>query len=67
MGTTCIPVEDSCYSCWYMAKPIQYCKVKKEKKKDQLKNLNIYSKIYRIKAKHFKALKSSDLGNVLIG
>ena len=22
----CIPVADS---CWYMAKPIQYCKVKK--------------------------------------
>ena len=26
MGNTCIPVADS---CWYMAKPIQYCKVKK--------------------------------------
>ena len=25
---TCIPVADS---CWYMAKPIQYCKVKKIK------------------------------------
>ena len=25
MGNTCIPVADS---CWYMAKPIQYCKVK---------------------------------------
>jgi len=24
MGNTCIPVVDS---CWYMAKPIQYCKV----------------------------------------
>ena len=24
MGNTCIPVADS---CWYMAKPIQYCKV----------------------------------------
>ena len=30
MGNTCIPVADS---CWYMAKPIQYCKVKKLKKK----------------------------------
>ena len=29
MGNTCIPVADS---CWYMAKPIQYCKVKKKKK-----------------------------------
>ena len=26
MGNTCIPVADS---CWYMAKPIQHCKVKK--------------------------------------
>ena len=26
MGNTCIPVADS---CWYMAKAIQYCKVKK--------------------------------------
>ena len=26
MGNTCISVVDS---CWYMAKPIQYCKVKK--------------------------------------
>ena len=26
MGNTCTPVADS---CWYMAKPIQYCKVKK--------------------------------------
>ena len=26
MGNTCIPVVDA---CWYMAKPIQYCKVKK--------------------------------------
>ena len=29
MGNTCIPVADS---CWYMAKPIQYCKVKKKKR-----------------------------------
>ena len=26
MGSACIPVADS---FWYMAKPIQYCKVKK--------------------------------------
>ena len=26
MGNTCVPVVDS---CWYMAKSIQYCKVKK--------------------------------------
>ena len=26
MGNTCIPVADS---FWYMAKPIQYCEVKK--------------------------------------
>ena len=30
MGNTCIPVVDS---FWYMAKAIQYCKVKKKKKK----------------------------------
>ena len=30
MANTCIPVADS---CWYMAKPIQYCKVKKFLKK----------------------------------
>ena len=29
MGNTCISVVDS---CWYMAKPIQYCKVKKQNK-----------------------------------
>ena len=29
MGNTCIPVVDSFQ---YMAKPIQYCKVKKQKK-----------------------------------
>ena len=29
MGSTCIPMADS---FWYMAKPIQYCKVKKKKK-----------------------------------
>ena len=29
MGNTCIPVADSFQ---YMAKPIQYCKVKKKKK-----------------------------------
>jgi len=28
MGNTCTPVADS---CWCMAKPIQYCKVKKKK------------------------------------
>ena len=30
MGNMCIPVADSCL---YMAKPIQYCKVKKQNKK----------------------------------
>ena len=33
---TCIPVADS---FWYMAKPIQYCKVKKEKKKESACNM----------------------------
>ena len=31
MGNTCTPVVDS---CWCMAKPIQYCKVKKKKDKN---------------------------------
>ena len=35
MGNTCIPVADS---CWYMAKPIQYCKVKKIKLKKKTLN-----------------------------
>ena len=30
MGNTCTPMVDA---CWFMAKPIQYCKVKKRKKK----------------------------------
>ena len=30
MGNTCTPMADSCQ---YMAKPIQYCKVKKNKNK----------------------------------
>ena len=34
MGNTCIPVADA---CWYMAKPIQYCKVKKIKYKKKKK------------------------------
>jgi len=32
MGNTCIPVADS---FWYMAKPIQYCKVKLKKKRKE--------------------------------
>jgi len=35
MGNTCIPVADS---FWYMAKPIQYCKVKKNLLKNKFKN-----------------------------
>ena len=35
MGNMCIPVVDS---CWCMAKPIQYCKVKKNKNKTINKN-----------------------------
>ena len=27
MGNMCMPMADS---CWYMAKPTQYCKVKKK-------------------------------------
>ena len=46
MGNTCIPVADS---FWYMAKPIQYCKVKKLKKEKKvfftlgaIKKKNVY-------------------------
>ena len=35
MGYTCIPVADS---FWYMAKPIQYCKVKIKLKKELIKS-----------------------------
>ena len=35
MGNMCIPVADS---CWYMAKPVQYCKVKKKLKKRKLRS-----------------------------
>ena len=41
MGKTCIPVADS---CWCMAKPKQYCKVKKKKKRDCDDSLSIRSK-----------------------
>ena len=33
MGNTCIPVVDSCL---YMAKPIQYCKLKNKIKKKKM-------------------------------
>jgi len=58
MGNTCIPVADS---CWYMAKPIQYCKVKqifkkwKKKKilkippKNLLELINKFSKVIEYK------------------
>ena len=35
MGNTCIPMADS---FWYMAKPIQYCKVKLNKIKKKRKH-----------------------------
>ena len=40
MGNMCTPMADS---CWCMAKPIQYCKVKKKKK---FKNKNIKKILY---------------------
>ena len=39
MGNICTPVADSC-QC--MAKPIQYCKVKKKKKKIFYRGLDLY-------------------------
>ena len=47
MGNTCIPVADS---FWYMAKPRQYCKVKKN-------NKNIKKKLY---AHKFDNLEETD-------
>ena len=40
MGNTCIPVADS---CWYMAKPIQYCKLKIKKSHSKRKNLKFFA------------------------
>ena len=40
LENTCIPVADS---CWYMTKPIQYCKVKKFFLKLKKKKLNKHS------------------------
>ena len=40
MGNTCTPVVDA---CWYMAKPIQYCKVKKNNNKKIKKNKRNFS------------------------
>ena len=39
MGNTCIPVADS---FWYMAKPIQYCKVKLKKKRKHEKKKSYF-------------------------
>ena len=43
MRKTCTPVADS---CWCMAKPIQYCKVTKKKKKPLTKPPSIFNKNY---------------------
>ena len=47
-GNLCIPVVDS---CWCMAKPIQYCKVKKKKKKKK-KLLSITPSQWRLWNRH---------------
>ena len=36
MGNMCTPVADA---CWYMAKPIEYCKVKKNNNNIKIKKL----------------------------
>ena len=43
MGNTCIPVADS---FWYMAKPIQYCKVKKKKKKKSFSESHLAVRLF---------------------
>ena len=50
MGNMRIPVADS---CWYMAKPIQYCKVKNEKKEKKKKDSLYYTQI-KINKNKFK-------------
>ena len=55
MGNTCIPVADSCL---YMAKPIQYCKVKKKKtvrKKKKNKTLPLYHILNSFQTLQYKA------------
>ena len=56
MGNTYIPVADS---CWYMAKPIQYCKVKKLKK---LKKKNVTFLYLIIVLRLFKMLRGAGWG-----
>ena len=46
MGNTCIPVADS---FWYMAKPIQYCKVKKQTNKQIKKKMWPYDVKKKVK------------------
>ena len=59
MGNTCIPVVDS---CWYMAKPLQYCKVKnkiKYIKKKKKKKESPPNKPYR--TTHLSSLRARTL------
>ena len=46
MGNTCIPVADSFR---YMAKPLQYCKVKKKKKKADILKIDEITLSYKAK------------------
>ena len=64
MGNMCIPVVDS---CWCMAKPIQYCKVKKRKKERKKKLWNIYTVEYysAVEKEHWDYYKVSQKGKIL--
>ena len=52
MGNTCTSLVDA---CWCMAKPIQYCKVKKNNKLKKIKSrdITLVSKVHIVKAMVF--------------
>ena len=52
MGNTCTSLADA---CWCMAKPIQYCKVKKNNKlkKKKSRDITLVSKVHIVKAMVF--------------
>ena len=55
MGNTCIPVADS---FWYMAKPIQYCKVKNKKKKKENDFSSLVSCLFTLLMVYFAMQKA---------
>ena len=58
VGNTCIPVVDSFR---YMAKPLQYCKVKKKKKKSRLSPPLFTEKVRRLISYSIIATKQGEI------